>query len=193
MTAAIDDLLLKQPRRHSIAYFYCSFSNDESLRPQNVLGSLLAQVIEASDPVYMQCESLFDNPSIAGMGNPGRIDVNTLIRMLVEQSKYREELYILIDGVNESTEPSEILQALKTISASPHARILISSIDEKGIRSSIREICNLNIETLRPEDVHEDISLLVHSSLKSHPRLKQLSPQLKEDVVLALTSGAEGM
>lgn len=66
------------------------------------------------------------------LSKPSRLDVNTLIELLVKQSNNRQHLYILIDGVNERNEPSEILQALKTISTLKHARILVSSVIEKG-------------------------------------------------------------
>ena len=193
MTSAIDELLLGQSEHHNVAYFYCSFSNDESLHLRTILGSILAQVCEISDPVYEELESLYDTTPKATLGKPSRLDMNTLVRLLVEQGKNRQNLYILIDGVNECGEPLEILQALKVISTSTRVSILVSSINEKGIEVSMRDMSNLSIETLHPEDIGKDIALLVHSSLESHRKLKQLSPQLKKDITLALTNGAEGM
>ncbi len=66
------------------------------------------------------------------LGKPSRLHVNTLIELLIKQSNNRQHLCILIDGVSERNEPSEISQALKTISTLKHVRILVSSVNEKG-------------------------------------------------------------
>ena len=52
---------------------------------------------------------------------------------------------------------------------------------------------NLMEKALLPGDVQDDIGLLVQSTLGSHRRLRQLSPDLKEDITSALSNGAQGM
>jgi len=81
---------------------------------------------------YEELESRYDTTPKAMLGKPSRLHVNTLIELLIKQSNNRQHLCILIDGVSERNEPSEISQALKTISTLKHVRILVSSVNEKG-------------------------------------------------------------
>ncbi len=125
---------------------------------------------------------------------PKSLETHVLVDLLIKQAKSRGKLYIIIDGVNECSDPFELLEGLQRILDSAACiRILLSSINEKGIESSLKEMPNLIAKAVLPGDVEHDIGLLVQSTLESHRRLKQLSPKLKENIASALGSGAQGM
>ena len=193
MTAAIDQLKATQPEKSRVIYFYCSFSNEQSLHPQNVLGSLLAQTCEHTDSIYSELESLYAKASSRPATKPGQLNTKELVNLLIKQAEHQGNMYILVDGLNECANSIEILQGLKTMSESPCIRLLVSSINDKGIETFMREIPHLNVETLHPKDIGKDVALLVHSTLESHHKLKQLSLQIKSEIVKALTDGAQGM
>ena len=112
----------------------------------------------------------------------------------MKQAKSRGKLYIIVDGMNECSDPFELLDGLRRILDSTACiRVLLSSINEKDIESSLKEMPNLIEKSILPGDVEHDIGLLVQSTLESHRRLGQLSLDLKEDIASALSSGAQGM
>ena len=128
------------------------------------------------------------------VGKSKSLETNALVDLLIKQAESRGKLYIIVDGVNECSDPFELLEGLRRILGSTACiRILVSSINEKGIESSLKEMPNLIEKTLLPGDVENDISLLVQSTLESHRRLRQLSADLKEDIASALSSAAQGM
>lgn len=193
MTAVVEELLPTRGESYDLAYFYCSFSNDQTLHTQNILGSLLAQICPNSAPLYEEIQSIYVDVSAKTLGKPPRPEMDVLSNLLVRQAEKRP-LYILIDGINECGQPHEILQTLASISKSAsNIRIFLSSINEKGIGDYIQAMPALSIENLRPQDIRPDITLLVHSTLETQPRLKQLSSDLKDDIVWALGEGAQGM
>ncbi|KAL9101489.1 MAG: hypothetical protein Q9163_003260 [Psora crenata] len=194
MTAAVEELISKPNMHGHLAYFYCSFNNDQSLHTRNILGSILAQTCGITDPIYGDIESMYVSSSTESMGKPGRLEVDVLTDLITKRARDKGGIYILIDGINECSKPEELLYALKAISTSASGvRIFLSSINEKGIEQHLQGMPGLRVETLRPDDIREDIGLSVEATIQSHPRLKQLPPNLKHDIAKALAKGAEGM
>lgn len=72
-------------------------------------------------------------------------------------------------------------------------QICISSINERGIEEHMLKMPALKIETLNHQTMRHDVDLLVRASIADHHRLRQHSPQLKEEIVWTLTRGAQGM
>jgi len=58
MTTAVEKLDSMNGRYCKVAYFYCSFSDSESLEIVNVLASVPAQLCEPEDKVYQMAETL---------------------------------------------------------------------------------------------------------------------------------------
>ena len=137
---------------------------------------------------------MYEDLSKDRVGKPRSLETHVLVDLLIKRAKSREKLYIIIDGVNECSDPFELLDGLqRVLDSTACIRILLSSINEKGIESSLKEMPNLIEKSILPGDVEHDIGLLVQSTLVSHRRLGQLSPDLKEDIASALSNGAQGM
>ena len=197
MTTTIEDLIHPKDGRYRVAYFYCSFTDSESLDMVNILGSILAQLCEPEDDICEKLESLYDDRSGNWTGNPIRLTVNHLINLIIEQVQCLERAYILVDAVNECGDCREVLQSFETIAKSSSTKttlhLLISSINEKGIESCLQKMPNMTTETLGPRDIWNDVHLYVEANLESHPRLRQYQPELKAKIRLALTGSAQGM
>ena len=154
----------------------------------------MAQICPTPDPVYQELVSKYEDLSKDRVGKSQSLESHVLVDFLIKQVESRGKLYIIVDGVNECSDPFELLEGLQRIlDSTACVRILLSSINEKGIESSLKEMPNLIEKTLLPGDVEDDIGLLVQSTLESHQRLRQLSADLKEDITFALSSGAQGM
>ena len=176
------------------AYFYCSFSNDESLQTQNILGSILAQICVESEPVYDEVRTKHADTTTRSTSQSARLGVDVLVDLIIRQAQHRKQLYIVIDAINESNDPCSLLQALdKILKSASGVQLLVSSINEKGIERIIDQMGKTFEVTISPNDIREDVGLLVDSALTTHPRLMALPETLKDDISKRLTDGAEGM
>ena len=196
MTAAVDRLFSSIALAGDIAYFYCSFSNDETLKTINVLGSLLSQLLQMSDPGYDDLLAQYNALCAQTNDRPTRPEKQTLVNAMCQRAGSENPTYFLIDGLNECGDPTEILEALQSVTETcSNVRILISSINEKGIEEQLERFPKVHIETLSPRsaNMRHDIHLLISSSLNTSSRLKRLPADLKADVEYALTHGAQGM
>ena len=193
-TAAIDELLERRNPHHNVAYFYCSFSNAESLETHSILGSILAQICVNTDPVYHELMSKYMELSSKSVSKGVKLDDDVLVELVTKQAKLREHLHIVIDGVNECSDPGELLKAFtKILNSVKGVQLLISSINEKKIRQSLSQMPKLYEVTASPRLIRSDIFLLVHSALKTQPRLEELPQSMKDEIATRLTHGAEGM
>ena len=122
------------------------------------------------------------------------MDVDDLINLIIEQATHRGRLCIVIDGINECSDSQGLLEALKTILTSTSGvQLLVASINERNIEQQMRSMPKLYELTVSAEKIGGDISLLVYSALETNPRLQSLPQGLKDDVVVRLTKGADGM
>lgn len=197
MTTAVENLLSMQYDNPKVTYFYCSFANGESLDMENILGSILAQLCEPEDSLYGKLETLYDERWRNTSTKPIRLDSAILSDLIVEKLQTVGVTYILIDAINECSEPYGIANALMNIlerlSPCTILRLFLSSISEKGIESSLQRTSNLTIETLHHRQIWNDIHLYVETNLEAHPRLRQYSPDVKSKIRQALTGKANGM
>ena len=193
-TAAIDELLISHDGRYEFAYYYCSFSNAESLNTHNILGSILAQICVDSDPVYMEVKSKYEELAKKSLSKTVRLETDVLVSLITQQAKHRKHLCIAIDGINECRDPCEVLTALeKILKSNTNIQLLISSINEKGIEQSVSRMPKVYDLTVSPQKVESDVCILVHNALERHTRLKELPRSLKSEITTRLTDGAEGM
>ncbi|KAL9609937.1 MAG: hypothetical protein Q9167_005333 [Letrouitia subvulpina] len=191
---AIGELLATHEGLYDFAYFYCSFSQDESLHTHNVLGSILAQICTQSDPLYGEIRAKHATASKKSSSKPAKLDVDDLVDLIIRQARYRQRLHLVIDGINECSDPYNLLQALEKILISASGvQLLISSINEKGIEKCVNHMPKTYEVTILPKNIRHDVSLLVYSALENHPRLRALPQDLKSDISVKLTNGAEGM
>lgn len=181
-----------------LAYFYCSFANAESLRAENVLGSILTQIC-GNDAAILETlsELLTKNQGAStGAAKPRHLGEVATVDIIIQSLSKHECVFILLDGINECEDPHAILQCLSKIVASCSdccVRFFISSINEKDIESAVELLPNVIMETLRQVDIRNDVRSLVLASLDSDPRLRRHSPELKGEIERVLTKGAKGM
>lgn len=192
-TTAIEGILSIKAAKDKVACFYCSFTDDVSLDILNILGSILAQLCNSTDE-FEEIRSIYNKKIATGFSKPQKMDVDQLIVTIVQRVKCSGRTFIFIDAVNESNDPDEILACLRSIAKScDNVYILMSSINEMGIEESVQQMPRLIVHTLHPQDTRSDIDLLVQEKLQNHPRLRHHTPQLKNEITLALTHGADGM
>lgn len=189
----MDEILSMEGAKDCTAYFYCSFTDNESLDVTNILGSILAQLGGSTD-MYEKIKFKYDQESAKSFGKPQRMDADQIVPLIIERIRDRGHAFIFLDGVNECGDPEKVLTPLTTIANScRNVYMFISSINEKGIEDFLQQMPQLIIDTLHPWDIRNDIHMLVQANLETHPRLRQHTPRLKNEITLALTHGAQGM
>lgn len=189
----MDEILSMEVAKDSTAYFYCSFTDNESLDVINILGSILAQLGGSTD-LYEKIKFKYDQESAKGFGKPQMMDDDQIVPLIIKSIRDRGHAIILLDAVNECGDPEKVLTPLKTIANScENVYMFFSSINEKGIEDFLLQMPRLIIETLHTWDIKNDIHMLVQANLETHPRLRKHTPQLKNEITLALTHGAQGM
>ena len=181
-----------------LVYYYCSFANTQSLEESTILGSLLIQLFQnpqlavtSLEPIYRTSES-----QIRGSAQPKQLSTKDLLNLITARISQLEEVYMLIDGINESVDPESILESLKQIihsCASTVVHLFISSIDEKGIAPFLDSFPNLRAEALRHDDLRSDFGILVQESLDPNSRLRRYDSDLIAEIQWRLTQGALGM
>ena len=194
-TTAVENIRSGLDKNDRLAYFYCSFSDNESLDVNNILGSILSQICHPNDSVYRKIENIFGEKSKGVTGKPQRLKTNEVLQHIVEQCQDKNRCYIFIDAVNECSNPHDVLTCLESIVTDPSicVQAFISSINEKDIEEMIQSMPNLSIETLNEQEMRNDIHMLIKASLETHPRLRKYPLQLKENIFQALASRAQGM
>ena len=191
-TTAIGELLASHADEFDLAYFYCSFSDDESLHTQNILGSVLAQV--CSDSIYHEARAKYAELSKQALSKTARLDADVLVDLIIKQARQRGHLFIVVDGINECSDPQGVLEYFERIlKGAPRVQLLVSSIYEKGIENSMNRMPRPFDMIISPKTINDDVRLHVKSALTTHPRLRQLPQSLKDEIVLKLTNGAAGM
>lgn len=179
--------------KDSTAYFYCSFSDNESLDMVNILGSILAQLCGSPDK-YEKIKSKFDRESKKSFGKLEKMDADQSVPLIIERIREQGKTFVFVDAVNECSNPEEVLNPLKTIANScDNVHMFFSSINEKGIEDFLQQMPRLMIRALEPWHMMDDIHMLVQANLETHPRLRHHTPQLKNEITQALSCGAQGM
>ena len=152
----------------------------------------------SDSPTYDKLTSIFSETRghELGTSKPRPLEESEIVDLIVESLRERQNLYILVDGINECENPQSILNWLSVISHSSSTcfiHLFIASINEKDIEHAMDSLPNVTTETVRQIDIQHDVHGLVKASLESDPRLRRHSPELKEEIEWALTTGAKGM
>lgn len=193
-TTILEEMLSELGERDKLAYFYCSFSDSESLDPINILGSILAQLCSPEECIRGTVGELYEKNTKA-FGKPQRLGSEKLVELILQQINDDHRTLIFLDAINECGSSHAILSNIESLLTRSGARIHIclSSINERDIEDHLQKLPNLYVKNLEQQEMTIDINILVCDYLENHSRLKQHSRKLKDEIISALTQGAQGM
>lgn len=191
--AAIDDLLCWPGRTGHLAFFFCEFDNDISLKSIIILGSLLRQCLSAetlSKEAEDQLENLFkENP----------FEVENMLPVLQDIVADASETTFVIDGIDECSriERASVLKILRQLISSSASTFKVFLSSREGVIEDIHKIS----ETYQPitmncEEANADIPKYVKDTIEQKMKDGDLvlgDPQLKFEICDALIKGANGM
>ncbi|MCJ1391753.1 hypothetical protein MMC18_004618 [Xylographa bjoerkii] len=194
LSAAIDRLQLNETLHDNeigLGYFFCSFTDQESQDPQNILGSFLAQMYEAHPQLRKDIDARFYEGTGKSHKEPKKLTINEMEDLMVHFSLQLSGTFLFLDALNETKQSSKILQSLVYLAArGARFRIIMSSTEELGV---ILNSPLIRIVDMKPKDIASDIKEYIKVSLRSNEDLCELPSALKHDIQAILERKAHGM
>jgi hypothetical protein len=121
-------------------------------------------------------------------------DLKATIKSVLELARH---FFIIVDALDECPyeERLQFFTILKEFLSWRlcNLHILVTSRQESGIMEALAPLVTLLPICIQTYQVDADISLYVKAQLANDLRLKQWSPQVKEEIETALVKGANGM
>jgi hypothetical protein len=175
-----------------IAYTYCDFRAPESLKSSNILGAIISQYCLESGSVPDVLRAAYKSSQSPGYGasRPVSLLVDTITEILQHQ-----KLYILIDGLDESTHAEEIGDLIQTIRSEDehsNAKILVTGRPTEMLEKAFGSELQLRL-TDHKKELSEDIDIYLKRQLELDKRLQWLHPETKQYILQTLTTDSNSM
>ena len=177
----------------SVAFFYCSFSDSEKQKTDNLVCSLLAQLSRGQSRTPDILLQLYDQYK------DGQPPAELLISALRDVIVYLGQVFIIIDALDEcpmeTGERKKLLSTLHEISSwSLHnVHLLVTSRKEQDIERVLSCLVTRPPICIQSDQITNDVRLYVRSQLATDPDLQKWPNVMKEDIEATLVEGAHGM
>ena len=175
------------------AYFYVRHDDKNSQLLSNVLGSLISQLARQNSAA-LDDVSEFHKRHRRAVSLSRNLDDDSLVSLLYNISKYFVDVFIMIDGLDESGSPFDrdrkrLIDAVAKIHHNHgcQTHMLIFSRDELDIR---KRLTATKFQIVSIDARSADLRLFVHAWL---PSLEIQNEMLKVEIVDTLVEDAKGM
>ncbi|KAI1741312.1 ankyrin repeat-containing domain protein [Xylaria scruposa] len=177
----------------ALAYFFCSYRDVKTHSIVSILSSLASHVARQDERAFQVLQGYYEDLR-SHSHNPGSPSTKKLAETLVQMSFLFDQLYIIVDGLDEcGDEVHIVVQTLSRLSQdSDHITMALLSRNELYI-----------CETLEQKFVHmevgahtEDVELYVAAELERRITSRELrlrDMSLRGEIILQLVKGAQGM
>jgi len=176
-----------------ITYYYCDSSDPRSLEAQNILVTIIKELLEQITITDVL------NQQLVSLNRPGiRVaESDELVPILLAVLKHFTKAYIFLDGLDEcrKEERVRILSAINEIVSCgcPVVKVFITSQQEVDIAASLGRFPRLEVSTDR---ISSDIGCFIKGTVRSCIESGSLvvrTAGLELDIISALVDGAQGM
>ncbi|KAF4877431.1 Ankyrin-2 [Colletotrichum siamense] len=192
----IGQALARSSATVAVGFFFCDYKNDETQRPESILGALAHQLARQNEHAYMMLEDYYCelHPK---EGLPRSPDLDALVRVIVTMAQAFDQVHLVVDGLDECQDRTqEVVRALCAIAeSSDEISIAVLSRHEENIREYLQdpEINFINIQiAAHTEDITEYVTSEIQQRIKSK-RLHIEDLSLESEIVDGLVEGAKGM
>lgn len=182
-------------QRSAIAYYYCDYSDLETLEISTVLGTIIKQLLVALTKIPEHVEEQLNE---CFKHNPRKPDYRLLTGSLLSVIAFFSEVFIVVDGVDELQKEEQvvivsILKRLTKVDDSIIKIFVTSRREEMYITRSLEGFHRIDLSTA---NIASDITSFVKDTVRSKIESGELvtrDPSLEQDIVKALADGAHGM
>ncbi|KAG4441778.1 hypothetical protein IFR05_002769 [Cadophora sp. M221] len=180
---------------HAIAYFYVEYRLPETQLLSNILGSLIRQICASSEDAFEELESFYRECNEKSK-HPVLPTCEQLGELLSRISRCFECVMIVIDGLDESSDPQErsyTLNLLSNLSTPENGaiKVVYTSRDEIDIRRNFESFEGMSIAA-RSNDLELYVAAVIELRIKNKS-LRLRDPALKEIIINGIVSKANGM
>ncbi|KAH0538033.1 hypothetical protein FGG08_005345 [Glutinoglossum americanum] len=182
------DHITKTRKDAGVVFFYFDFSAEDEQTLEQVISSLLKQLLLQLEELPAPVKQLFDRSVMKGQIP----QVSELQELLLSTAKRFDAVYLVIDALDECKAGdcrSELLSALQQFEIS--MKLLVTSRPHpEDLNESLGHALQVKLEA-----VESDISDFVYKKLENRKTKKILGKdeKLKEDIVTSIVDGAHGM
>ena len=177
-------------RKFTIVYFYFDFNDAHKQKFESVVRSLIAQLYTKSDQAAKTLDALYSRND-NGRQQPITDALITAFHRILEGF---QQLYIVLDALDECTEREELLEFLETVAGWKINRlhILTTSRREGDITETLETLVT-NQVCIQSELVSADIRTYVRKRLQNDRKLKAWPRAVQSEIETVLVDGAHGM
>jgi hypothetical protein len=188
-SSIIEDLSRRSQAQKStaIAYYYFDFNDEGKRGVDSLIRALLAQLLTQC-PNDASCLTSLD----AASSRSPRID--TLSRALQAFIRTFKEIYIVIDALDECSEVEELMRFIEEICGWDLAQLhlLATSRQLPQIEETIMG-CATDHIYLHESKTRADIAMFIDQRLKTDRKFQKWPEDIREEIQIALSTGAGGM
>lgn len=186
-SVTVDHLQLQSPPDHSVLAAYCDRSNSSKRKYQDLLGSLLQQLVPEPCPTWGQIQSLYDLHKHGT--KPGSEDLLDILRAEI---KNKSKTYVVIDALDEWSDDYNDISLLITDlkSLGPQVSFLITSRPISILETIFPEAIRFEVD---PPDA--DLELYIRSRFSKRQDIGFLNRDhgLLGRAVSTVLHGCEGL
>jgi hypothetical protein len=173
----------------AVAYFYCGYTQSESRRAKNVVGSLVAQLC-AQLPCPEDLLRAFKESKLPARTNHPSLAV---LQNALESFSVSSRIVILLDALDECEERDDLLTFLqKLVSEKSNISILVTCREDAVSNEALRSGQRVRMESHRRE-VDQDIESYIDHRLATDAHLRKFPRAIKDEIRRSLMEKSAGM
>lgn len=176
---------------YTLAYCYCDFAVQAATLPQNILRTLLVQLI--ADLPSIALDNFKDLLDMQSRGQAPPSNLKTLKSLLIRActSSSTGAVVMIIDALDECSDRDEFLICLTELAAEKQMRILVSSRTEPDIVETFveSEFTQIPLSGYHSH-IHADMKLYISEELKT-PKWRHVRGPIQQEITQSLLEGSE--
>ena len=182
-----------------VAYFYCSRTKgeaqDRGTTPETVMSSIVSQLLWSPDGsgIAKRISNLYTSSKYE-RPDEARLSLDESANIVDELTKSWSQTTIIIDALDECSQPYPLLRALKKVveGSAGRVRLFMSSRMNVEVSDVFVEVSRVDIQV---EDTATDVYKYIWKELKESDRrlLKGREPELEDRMIATLNNRAQGM
>lgn len=171
-----------------LAFFYCNGNFSEKRETRYIIGSVIRQL-------FLSCSLDEETPQGQLLhrlhrDNQAYLSVSNMIATIKSLSKFHQEVYIIIDGIDECLGPTELCNILSKLAAITNIKVLATSRDERDIAEAFSDTPQLIMDE---SAVQADIATYINWRLNHDGCLRQAESDMKQHIKNRLLTENGGM
>jgi hypothetical protein len=175
----------------AVGYYYFNFQNRKEQQFVSLLRSLILQLSCQCPKLPLRVQWLHDN--IQWSHDQPTLSSGYLIEILQDLFGEFEDVYLVIDALDECEQQEESLEGMRELAAAKNGilHLLVSSRQTQIIRSTIESIATGTI-SINESTPAQDIQLHIREQLRRDPRMRKWPSDLQDEIESTLMANVDG-